>query len=63
MSFDASMVLKHIVAYEGDLSLGLSPHKVIAPQPVQAVGSMISLECITKVNQFASPMTGTVEAF
>jgi hypothetical protein len=63
VSFDASMALKHIVAYEGDLSLGLSPHKVIAPQPVQAVGSTIRLECITKVNQLASPITGTVEAF
>ncbi|CAK9860735.1 unnamed protein product [Sphagnum jensenii] len=62
-SFDTSMVPKDSVVYEGDLSLGLSPHKVIAPQPIRAVGSTIFLECITKVNQLASPMLGTVEAF
>jgi hypothetical protein len=62
-SFDTSMVPKDNVVYEGDLSLGLSPHKVIAPQPIRAVGSTIFLECITKVNQLASPMLGTVEAF
>jgi len=63
VSFDASMVPKDGVVYEGDLSLGLSPHKVIAPQPIKAAESMICLECITKVNPLMSPMMGTLEAF
>lgn len=50
------------VIYDGDLSLGLSSHKVNSPQPVKLVGSTICLERVIKTKQLAVPMVGTLES-